>query len=257
MPVLSSRWHQPLRDSWVWLPSPEDRHAAFARLGAGATLPALAEALEHHDPGLRAAAKSICREAGVRWRDTLWHVAVAYAVAFSTQAFERHRHRKPVHVVHSTGDGLSQINDPFGVRGEPMNIEGGLEAILEQLLFPLLLGHGLLDEPREPARIYGATAEDSRAPRRRTDAHVSHDTDRAAQVAVILGMVPGYKSATRIWDGPAGTMTEADALRSAAPSSDLVAELRQEMRLLLAGFLYDAHGSLQATADDAWQRLGW
>ena len=79
-------------------------------------------------------------------RDSLWASAVAYAVAFTTQAHERHRHRKPVHVVDSTSDGLSRINEPFRVQRDALNIEGGLQALLDGLLFPFLLGHGLDDE---------------------------------------------------------------------------------------------------------------
>jgi hypothetical protein len=100
--------------------------------------------------------------------DGVWNSAVAYAVAFTTQARERHRHRKPVHVVDSTSDGLALINSPFQVSGDALNVEGGVHALLEYLLFPLLLGHGLHDEPRGAARQYGATAGDSRPPRRQT-----------------------------------------------------------------------------------------
>lgn len=256
-PVLAARWRDPMLRSWIWLPPRRQRHAAFAHLGAGATVAALVDALDRYKPDIRVAAKSVCRDDGVRWRDGVWSSAVAYAVAFSTQAFERHRHRKPVHVVASTSNGLSLIDAPFQVSGDPLNVEGGLHALLEYLLFPLLLGHGLHDEPREPARQYGVRSGDPRPPRRSTDARVMYGIDRSVQLASILGMVPGYKSATRIWDGPAGSADEADPLGPAAPSSELVAELRQEMRLPLAGYLYDTEGSLHATALDAWKRLGW
>ncbi|WP_458690550.1 hypothetical protein [Nocardia tengchongensis] len=72
---------------------------------------------------------------------------MAYAVAFTTQALERDQHRRPVHVVASLSDGLSQIRPPFAVYGDALNVEGGLEELLEHLMFPLLLGHGLYNEP--------------------------------------------------------------------------------------------------------------
>lgn len=40
-----------------------------------------------------------------------------------------------------------------------------IEELLKYLLFPLLLGHGLCDEPREPRRIYGAEPADERPAR--------------------------------------------------------------------------------------------
>lgn len=144
-PVVMPWWDQPMDSSWIWLPPKASRHPAFAGLGAGASLAAITAALERHDPALRSRARQLCREAEVRWRPSLWPAAVAYAVAFTTQSVERDRHRKPVHVVDSTGDGLSQIRAPFAVSGDALNVEGGLEELLEHLLFPLLLGHGLYD----------------------------------------------------------------------------------------------------------------
>src|SRR5262249_46457430 len=109
---LTARWHDPLERSWIWLPPAGPRHPPVRHPGARATGPALLDALDRHSPSIRSTAKAMCRRDEVRWRDSLWASAVAYAVAFTTQAHERHRHRKPVHVVDSTSDGLSQINEP-------------------------------------------------------------------------------------------------------------------------------------------------
>ncbi|MFI6990627.1 hypothetical protein [Nonomuraea wenchangensis] len=45
---------------------------------------------------------------------------------------------------------------------KPAHVEGGLRELLEHLLFPLLLSHGLRNEPREPHRVYGAEPDDDR-----------------------------------------------------------------------------------------------
>jgi hypothetical protein len=42
-----------------------------------------------------------------------------------------------------TSAGLSLIEAPFQVSGDALHVEGGLHALLEYLLFPLPLGHGL------------------------------------------------------------------------------------------------------------------
>lgn len=158
-PVVFQWWDEPMQRSWIWLPPPSDRHEAFRNLGAGATVSAVTSALVRHIPTLEAQAKQALRVHEVRWRPSLLPAAIAYAVAFSTQAVERDRHRKPVHVVDSTGDGLSQIMKPFGVAGDASNVEDGVKVLLEELLFPLLLGHGLRDEPSEPRRGYQATED--------------------------------------------------------------------------------------------------
>ena len=257
-PMLTDRWHHPLERSWIWLPPAGPRHPAFSHLGAGATVRALLDALDRHSPSIRSTAKAMCREDGIRWRDSLWASAVAYAVAFTTQAHERHRHRKPVHVVDSTSDGLSQINEPFRVQGDALNIEGGLQALLDGLLFPFLLGHGLHDEPREPARQYGAEPDDGRPPRQPADAHVTHGIDQAVQVAIILGKIPGHPAAEGLWDGPPGAAGDAHGpFGSTASASSLGAVLRDEFRQALAGAMIDSYGPAEATADCAWRRMGF
>ncbi len=250
----AARWHDPEAGSWIWLPPPGTRHPAFAGLGAGATVPALTAAIGCHDPGLRGEARRICREDGIRWRDSLWDSAVAYAVAFTTQAGERNRHRKPVHVTDSLSDGLSLIMEPFRVRGDAANVEHGLQAILERLLFPLLLGHGLHDEPVEPARVYGAAPGEARPPRRPAAASTPHDINPAVHLAAALGTAPGWREGESPWDGPAA---DSSGPGTAAPASALVAALRHQTRLMLASALLEARGPLHVTADGAWRLLGW
>lgn len=256
-PFVMERWNQPLERSWIWLPPRETRHPAFAQLGAGASLAMIAGALERHDPTLRDQARRVCRDADVRWRPALWPTAVAYAVAFSTQAAERDRHRKPVHVVHSTSDGLSQIMAPFAVSGDVLNVESGLSELLEYLLFPLLLGHGLRDEPRgEQRRIYGAAQDDDRPARSRSDAHLSHELDRAGQVAVALGRIPGVANAEVMWDASPAEPVIDGTLGATSPVNDLIDELRQAARIQAAEQLYDSAGPMALTADEAWSRSG-
>ncbi|MHA6757301.1 hypothetical protein [Streptacidiphilus sp. PAMC 29251] len=258
-PMLMSRWNDPLGQCWIWPPPAEDRHAAFRQLGAGASLRTVVQALDLHCPQARTQAKVLCREAEVRWRESLWHSAVGYAIAFTTQSYERDRHRRPVHVIASTSDGLSQINEPFRVAGDAVNIEGGLEVLLDYLLFPLLLGHGMRDAPDEPQRRNGAQSGDRRPARRSADAGISHGIDRAAQLAVILNKIPGAPQPETMWDGMAVSAEEegAEAFGSTAPVNDVVAHLREELRLQVAGTMLDGHGPLEATADGAWERLGW
>lgn len=258
-PILLERWNSPLERSWIWLPPAAERHKAFRRLGAGATVQALVEALEVHDPQIRGKAKAVCRSAEVRWRDSLWPAAVAYAVAFTTQAFERDRHRMPVHVVDSTADGLSQIRT-FPVTGDAINVECGLQELMEYLLFPLLLGHGLRDMPRDARRIYGAAGDDERPATQASDARIRYETDRSAQLAVLLGRIPGFEQGEVPWDGaPAAGAEGAEAYGSTRPVNDLVAAIRHEARLKAATALYDDRGvrQFEIGADAAWERLGW
>ncbi|WP_424534385.1 hypothetical protein ACOZ38_29345 [Sphaerisporangium viridialbum] len=257
-PLVMSRWDQPLDRSWIWLPPRERRHPAFfVHLGAGASLAAITEALERHDPTLHKQAQRLCRDAQVRWRPALWSAAIAYAVAFTTQAAERDRHRKPVHVVDSTRDGLSQIRTPFAVTGDANNVEGGLEELLEHLLFPLLLGHGLRDEPRESRRIYGAEPADDRPARSRSDARVTHERDRANQVAVVLGQIPGVPDAEVIWDGSARPAQDGAPLGATSPVNKDIDKLRQAARIQVAEQMYDDAGPIAMVADEAWSRAGW
>ncbi|WP_329081299.1 hypothetical protein [Streptosporangium sp. NBC_01469] len=256
-PLVMPRWDQPLDQSWIWLPPREGRHPAFARLGAGASLAAITEALERHDPTVREQARRLCREAQVRWRPALWPAAIGYAVAFATQAVERDRHRKPVHVVESTSDGLSQIRAPFAVTGEASNVEGGLKELLEYLLFPLLLGHGLRDELYEPHRIYGAEPTDDRPTRAQSDARIMHEVDRATQVAVVLGQIPGVPDAKVIWDGSARPAQDGAPLGTTYPVNENIDELRQAARIQVAAQLYDEAGPAAMGADEAWARAGW
>jgi hypothetical protein len=115
----------------------------FRRLGAGATLAALVDAVDRHAPTARTEAKVLCREVGVRWRDALWPAGIAFAVAPTTQACERDRHRTPYYLVHSLSDGLGQIMKPFAVTGDASNVESGLAELLRYQLLPMLLGHSL------------------------------------------------------------------------------------------------------------------
>ncbi|WP_433434905.1 hypothetical protein [Nonomuraea sp. CA-141351] len=256
-PLVMEWWDQPLERSWIWLPPHERRHPAFARLGAGASLAAIIEALQRHDPTLPQQAQRLCRDAQVRWRPALWPAAIAYAAAFTTQAAERDRHRKPVHVVDSTSDGLSQIRPPFAVTGDAINVEGGLQELLEYLLFPLLLGHGLRDEPREPRCIYGIEPDDDRPERSRSDARITHEVDRANQIAVVLGQIPGVPNAQMIWDGAAPPARNGAPLGATAPVHAGISEIRQAARIQVAGQMYDEAGPIAMIADEAWERAGW
>ena len=256
-PVVLERWHDPMGRSWIWLPPPEERHEAFGHLGAGATIGALTDALVRHVPTLEQQAKTVVRRADVVWRASLLPAAVAYAVAFSTQAFERDRHRKPVHVVDSTADGLSLIMEPFGVTGEAANVEYGVQELLEELLFPLLLGHGLYDEPVDPRRAYGAAEDDDRPARTRQDARLSHETDRAAQVAVVLGRYASATPAAEIlWEGAADPTLDTAGLGITSPVDARIAEIREQARLHAAGAAFDDGGPLTMTADQTWIRAG-
>ncbi|MFD7919751.1 hypothetical protein ACFV3R_11045 [Streptomyces sp. NPDC059740] len=256
-PIVMERWGEPLERSWIWLPPPAHRHEAFTHLGAGATLAALVDAVDRYDPAARAAAKALCRESEVRWRDALWPAAIAYAVAFTTQGYERDRHRTPFHVVQSLGDGLGQTMKPFAVTGDASNVEYGLEALLTHQLFPMLLGHSLDDEPDDPRRRYGAQPDDDRPARSRADAQRTHEIDRANQVAVILGKIPFTPPGVPVWDGAAVAGADAQGLGSTAPGSDLCRAVRDEARQQAAEALYDLDGCEAVDADQAWDRNGW
>lgn len=255
-PVAADRWHDTRGRGWIWLPPPADRHEAFRSLGAGATVEALTQALVGHVPTLLDQAKAVVRDAEVVWRPSLLPAAVAYAVAFSTQAHERDRHRKPVHVVDSISDGLSLIFKPFGVTGDSINVECGLQALLEDLLFPLLLGHGLRNQPVEPRRNYGA-ADDDRPVRTRCDARLSYGIDRATQIAIVLGKnLMGLPVTSVPWDGEADSTLDLATLGTTAPVDDRIAGVRDQFRLHAAGAAFDDGGPLTMTADHAWTAHG-
>ncbi|MFF3730936.1 hypothetical protein ACFYXM_11585 [Streptomyces sp. NPDC002476] len=256
-PFVMERWGEPLTRSWIWLPPPADRHPMFRHLGAGANLAALVDAVDHHAPTARTEAKTLCREADVRWRDALWPAAIAYAVALTTQACERDRHRTPYHLVHSLSDGLEQTMKPFAVTGDASNVESGLEELLRYQLLPMLLGHSLDEEPDDPRRRYGAQDGDERPAATGSDARISHGIDRANQVAVILGTLPFTPPGVPVWDGAPVTGADAEGLGSTAPAGEQCAALRQEARQQAAETLYDAGGPLVVDADHAWDRDGW
>ncbi|MGP3953498.1 hypothetical protein [Streptomyces sp. 7N604] len=256
-PFVMERWGEPLHRSWIWLPPPAHRHEAFKHLGAGATLAALVDAVDRHDPTARAAAKALCRASEVRWRDALWPAAIAYAVAFTTQGYERDRHRIPFHVVQSLSDGLEQTMKPFAVTGDASNVEYGLEALLKHQLFPMLLGHSLDEAPGDPRRRYGAQPDDDRSARSRADAHLTHSIDRANQVAVVLGKIPFTPPGVPVWDGAAVAGADAQGLGSTAPANDLCRAVRDEARQQAAEALYDLDGCDAVDADQAWARNGW
>ncbi|MFG2210995.1 hypothetical protein [Streptomyces sp. NPDC048638] len=256
-PFVMERWGEPLERSWIWLPPPAHRHEAFKDLGAGATVAALVDAVDRHDPTARATAKALCRESEVRWRDSLWPAAIAFAVAFTTQGFERDRHRTPFHVVHSLSDGLEQTMKPFAVTGDASNIEYGLEALLKHHLFPVLLGHSLDEEPDDPRRRYGAQDDDDRPAPSSADAHLSHGIDRAHQVAVVLGKIPFTPPGVPHWDGAAAIGADARGLGSTAPANDLCRAVRDEARQQAAEALYDLDGCDAVDAEQAWTRNGW
>ncbi|MFD7861483.1 hypothetical protein [Streptomyces sp. NPDC059783] len=256
-PFVMERWGEPLTRSWIWLPPPSDRHPMFRHLGAGANLAALVDAVDRHSPTARTEAKPLCREAGVRWRDALWPAAIAYAVALTTQACERDRHRTPYHLLHSLSDGLEQTMKPFAVTGDASNVESGLAELLEYQLLPMLLGHSLDEEPDDPRRRYGAQDDDERPATTRADARISHGIDRANQVAVILGTLPFTPPGVPAWDGAPVTGPDAEGLGSTAPAGEPCAALRAAARQQAAETLYDAGGPLVADADHAWAQSGW
>lgn len=256
-PIVMERWGAPLTRSWIWLPPSAHRHEAFKHLGAGATAAALVDAVDRYAPGAQTAAKALCRAAEVRWRPALWPCAVAYAVAFSTQGHERDRHRRPLHVVHSLSDGLSQTMKPFAVTGDASNVEYGLEELLTHQLFPMLLGHRVDEEPDDPRRRYGAQPDDDRPAPGRGDARLTHQIDRANQVAVILGTLPFTPPGAPAWDGAAMTGAPAEALGSTEPSSELCQAVRAEARQQAAEALYDLDTPGPVDADHAWDRNGW
>ncbi|MFE2852710.1 hypothetical protein ACFXJO_16465 [Streptomyces lavendulae] len=256
-PFVMERWGEPLTRSWIWLPPPADRHPMFRHLGAGANLAALVDAVDRHDPTARTAAKTMCREADVRWRDALWPAAIAYAVALTTQAYERDRHRTPYHLLHSLSDGIGQVMKPFAVTGDASNVESGLMELLEYQLLPMLLGHSLDEEPDDPRRRYGAQDDDERPAVTRADARISHSIDRANQVAVILGTLPFAPAGVPAWDGAPATGPDVEGLGSTAPAGEPCAVLRAEARQQAAETLYDAGGPLLVDADQAWTRSGW
>lgn len=262
--ALANGWAGPVVNGPIqyvrWLTQQRFR-CAGARLppaAAGATVSALTAALLLYIPTLEDQAKAVVRNVEAKWRPNLLPAAVGYAVAFSTQAVERDRHRKPVHVVDSTSDGLSQISKPFAVTGDSVNVEGGLQALLEYLLLPLLLGHGLSDEPREPHRSYGAADNDARPPRKPQDAYLSHEIDRAAQIAVVLGMHwSGASTSDAPWEGQRDPTLETSRLDSTKPVNDAIAAVREEARLHAAGTAFDHGGAVTMVADEAWARTGW
>ncbi|MFK0047801.1 hypothetical protein ACIQU4_27700 [Streptomyces sp. NPDC090741] len=256
-PFVMERWGEPRERSWIWLPPPAYRHAAFKHLGAGANLAALVDAVDRHDPTARARAKAVCQESDVRWRDALWPAAIAYTVAFTTQGYERDRHRAPTHVVHSLSDGLEQTMKPFAVTGDASNVEYGLEALLTYQLFPMFLGHSLDEEPDDPRRRYGAESDDDRPTAARADARLSNSIDRANQVAVILGKIPFAPPGIPVWDGASVAGADARGLGSTAPANDQCAAAREQARQEAAEALYDLGGSLLVDADQAWTRNGW
>jgi hypothetical protein len=255
-PFVMERWGEPLTRSWIWLPPPADRHPMFRHLGAGANLAALVDAVDRHDPTARTEAKALCREADVRWRDALWPAAIAFAVALTTQACERDRHRTPYHLVHSLSDGLEQTMKPFAVTGDASNVESGLEELLRYQLLPMLLGHSLDDEPDDPRRRYGAQDDDERPVDGGADAWISHGIDRANQVAVILGTLPFAPPGVPAWDGAPVTGPDAEGLGSTAPACEPCAALRAAARQQAAEVLYD-EGGLVVDADQAWAQSGW
>ncbi|MEV8544430.1 hypothetical protein [Streptomyces sp. NPDC051572] len=256
-PFVMERWGEPLQRSWIWLPPPDHRHEAFKHLGAGATLAALVDAVDRHDPTARASAKALCRASEVRWRDALWPASIAFAVAFTTQGYERDRHRTPFHVVHSLSDGLEQTMKPFAVTGDALNVEYGLEALLKNQLFPMLLGHSLDEEPDDPRRRYGTQPDDNRPARTHTDAHLTHSIDRANQVAVVLGKIPFTPPGVPSWDGSPVAGADAQGLGSTAPANDQCRAVRDEARQQAAEALYDLDGSDAVDAEQAWTRNGW
>jgi hypothetical protein len=270
---LDRRWNTPVDDTWIWLPPAEHRHPAFTSLGAGASLRVVVDTLEAGIPDIKTRAKRECRYSDVRWRETIWPAVVAYAVTFTTQASERPQHRKPVHVIASLDDALYELSpEGFSVRGDAGNVAGMLECVLERVLFPALLGHGLHDEPKEPARVYGAADGDDRPARRPQDAQLMHATERAVAINLSLNLGPAAVLRTaRLWDldpalpaaqpapGPAHEQPAGGQPAPIGPSAAVtaeVAEIRTGLLIEAAGALYDNGGRQALTAANAWNTRG-
>jgi hypothetical protein len=116
-------WADPLR-AWTWLPPASARPAALAHLGSGASMAAIATAIDRGYPDLRERfrdredeiiAEYLDDEYGDDVRpgdddrmrlpaqlvDRLWPAVLAYAIAMLTQQAERPDHRDPWHVLES------------------------------------------------------------------------------------------------------------------------------------------------------------
>jgi hypothetical protein len=133
---------------WVWLP-PGDRPTPLDRFGPGARLGALVAALDEHTPQLRQRARDLdadgWREAGYdedeplpdRFVEQVWPAAVAYAIAFHTQAAERPGHRPPLQHVFGSFDALRDHLPIMGSDLDADDIESTLgvsvQAITEAL----------------------------------------------------------------------------------------------------------------------------
>ncbi|MBR7826241.1 hypothetical protein KDK95_08010 [Actinospica sp. MGRD01-02] len=100
-PAPPARWADP-GILWIWLP-PANRPAAFTGLGPGASLRAVAAAVEAAHPDLHDRFRSrLEAELGTPFpQDSdllvkeLWPAAIAYAVTFATDKFERRWSRLP------------------------------------------------------------------------------------------------------------------------------------------------------------------
>lgn len=104
-------WSDPAA-TWIWLPPKTVRPKSLRRFGAGAPLAKIVEALEAEFPNLQADTERYAtedeEEPGRQWIEPLpelWPVTVAYAIAFTTEAHERHPERSPWHVTGSLEEG--------------------------------------------------------------------------------------------------------------------------------------------------------
>jgi hypothetical protein len=143
----AEHWRRP-EQLWVWLP-PGDRPAPLDQFGPGARLGALVEALDKHAPQVRQRARDLdadsWREAGYdedeplpdRFVEQVWPAAVAYAIAFHTQAAERPGHRPPLQHLFGSFDAFRDHLPLIGSDLDADDIEStlvvGVQAVIETL----------------------------------------------------------------------------------------------------------------------------
>ena len=124
-PMLTDRWHHPLERSWIWLPasraaSPRVQPSRRRGYGAGASRRSRSPQSFH----------PLDRQSDVPGgRDPLARQLVGQRRRLRRGVHdpgprEAPAPQNPVHVVDSTSDGLSQINEPFRVQGDALNMEG-------------------------------------------------------------------------------------------------------------------------------------